>query len=347
MVSILANHWAEKGWDITILTFDDGSEPSFYPLHSNVTHRPLDLNKQSNNLLEKLVNNVKRVLTLRKAIKKNPASTVISAITQANILTLVATLGLNRPTIVWEHNDPEFSYRSNVWRILRDWLYPLASRIVLLTESSVPYFSKRVQKKSVVILNPVIKPILFGDVEKEPADKKILLAMGRLTKQKGFDLLLRAFAKISPNCPDWIVQIWGYGPLQESLEKLRDELNLKDKVQFPGLTKKPYDIMTNADIFVMSSRWEGLPMVLGEAMACGMPVICFSCHGPRDIIRDGVDGILIPPEDVQALSEGLETLMKDDEKRKQLSVRSTEVLKRFGLEEAAAKWESLFSEISD
>lgn len=329
-----------------MLTFDDSGKPPFYPLHPAITHRPLNLNRHSNNLMEQIVNNVKRIQVLRKAIKENPSSIVISSITKTNVFTLAAAFGLGQPIVVWEQNHPKFSFEGDIWRILRSWLYPLASGIVLLTEASVPYFSRRVQGKSVVIVNPVIKPILFGDVEKDPGGNKILLAMGRLTEQKGFDLLLRAFSKISPKHRDWILQIWGEGPLQDSLEKLRDQLNLQDKVQFRGLTKKSYDIMQNADIFVMSSRWEGLPMVLGEAMACGLPVISFACHGPKDLIRDGVDGVLIPPEDVPALASGLEKLMNDEEKRRQLSVRSTEVLERFGLEKITAKWESLLSEIA-
>jgi len=345
VMSILANYWAKKGWDITLLTCDDGSKPPFYPLDPKITHCPLNITNKSSSFIDKISNNIKRTLVLRKALKKNPSQPVISFITETNILTLIAGMGLGLPIIVCERNDPNFSFRNHGWRILRNKTYPLASRIVLQIESSVSYFSSGIQRKITVIPNPAIKPVFNGRIKKDQTGSKILLAMGKLTKQKGFDLLLKAFAEISPKFPNWTLRIWGEGPLRDSLEKLRNQLELQNKVQFPGLTKQPNEIMRNADLFVMSSRYEGFPNVLVEAMACGLPVISFACHGPRDIIRDGVDGVLVPPEDVPALSVALEQLMDDEEKRKRLSACSPEVLERFGLDKVVALWDNLLQEV--
>lgn len=346
VVSILANYWANKGWDVTILCFDDGGKPPFYPLDPKVTCLPLNIAQKSVSLIDAISNNINRILVLRKALRKNPSQPVISFISETNILALFAGMGLGRPIIVSERVDPNFSCRNQWWKTLRNRTYPLASKVVLQMNSSISCFSSKIQRKITVIPNPVIKPDLDEEYPRNHSEKKVLLAMGRLAEQKGFDLLLRAFAEVSPKFSDWTLHIWGEGSLKKSLEQMRDQLNLHDKVQLPGLTTKPNEIMRMADIFVMSSRYEGFPNVLVEAMVCGLPVISFACHGPKDLIRDGVDGVLIPPEDVPALASGLEKLMNDEEKRRQLSVRSTEVLERFGLEKVTAKWESLLSEIA-
>jgi len=343
VMMILANYWAQKGWQITLLTLDDGNKKPFYNLYPDITHRPLGVAKNSSNIIQGLTNNFKRVWVLRTAIKKYRGQTIISFMANTNVLTLIAALGLGIPIIVCEHNDPKFSVTNNVWRVLRNLTYPMASRLTVLTQSAVSYFSPAIQLKTSVMPNPVIKPTFNGNFKKDQNGNKIILAMGRLTEQKGFDLLLKAFAEVSSKFPDWFLYIWGEGSLRHPLEKLRDQLGLRDRVQFPGLTKQPYEIMKKADLFVMSSRYEGFPMVLIEAMACGLPVICFDCNGPRDIIRDDVDGVLVPLADVPALSVGLEQLMNDEKKRDRLSTRAPEVIERFGLEKIMGMWEEVLT----
>jgi glycosyltransferase involved in cell wall biosynthesis len=179
-----------------------------------------------------------------------------------------------------------------------------------------------------------------------PRPRRTLIALGRFGPEKGFDLLIDAFSRIAERHPWWDLWIWGDGPLRTELERQRDRLGLADRVFLPGRTSTPHEELRKADLFAMSSRREGFPMALGEAMACGLPAVSSDCpSGPRQIIRPDVDGLLVPPEDAQALASALSAVMGDDALRARLASRAPEVLERFGLEQIMARWEALLSEI--
>jgi glycosyltransferase involved in cell wall biosynthesis len=171
------------------------------------------------------------------------------------------------------------------------------------------------------------------------------MGLGRLTPEKGFDLLIEAFARIAPAWPMARLVIWGEGDERARLEAIRARLDLVDRVELPGATRSPERELRSATIFVLSSRLEGLPMVLLEAMAVGRPVVACDCdYGPRDIIRPGVDGLLVPPEDVPALAEAIDGLLRDDERRGTLGRRAVEVRERFAIEAISDRWDALFQE---
>jgi glycosyltransferase involved in cell wall biosynthesis len=172
------------------------------------------------------------------------------------------------------------------------------------------------------------------------------MAMGRLNRQKGFDLLLRAFALAAPAAPTgspWQLVILGEGEERPALTALVTELGLAGRVHLPGRIDNPYDSLRQAELFVMSSRYEGFPMSLLEAMACGLPVLCTDCStGAREILTPGVDGELVPPEDVPALGAALAALMADPARRRALAAQAPKVLERFSLERVLARWDDLF-----
>jgi glycosyltransferase involved in cell wall biosynthesis len=167
-----------------------------------------------------------------------------------------------------------------------------------------------------------------------------------MVRQKGFDLLLQAFALCLERHPSWTLSLFGEGTEHQQLCALAGRLGLERQVRFEPVTSEPEKVMRESDLFVLSSRYEGFPMVLLEAMASGLPVISFDClSGPREIIRDEIDGILVPPEDVKALAAAMDRLMGDNEERRRLGARAVEITQRFGLSQVTAMWRSVFDEV--
>jgi glycosyltransferase involved in cell wall biosynthesis len=347
VMSILANYWAEKGWQVTLLTFEDGKQAPFYELHSAVTHRPLGIAGKSSNAVQGLKNNFWRLMTLRRAIRSSAPDAVVSFMSRTNVLVLLATLGLSFPVVISERSVPSSRSMGGMWERLRHWAYGRSSCLVVQSQEVSDYFASQPRINSRVIPNPVTAVNSHGPdaVEKGSNNpKRILMSMGRLLDVKGYDLLLRAFSEVAPKHPDWSLVLWGEGPKRDSLEKLREELRLQERVELPGLTKTPHEKMKRADLFVLSSRHEGFPNVLCEAMASGLPVISFDCPcGPGEIIRPDIDGVLVPAEDIKALATAMDRLMDDDAERNRLAKRAPDVLERFGLKKVMGMWEEILT----
>ena len=346
VLSIIANHFAEKGWGITLMTFDDGSLPSFYKLHPSIQCVPLSISRQQPNALSTLLMYLLRPIILRSAIRKNKPDVVISFIDLANILTLVATVGLRIPVIISERVNPAFHSIGCFWSVLRKMVYRWAACLVVQTRDVPPFFSTAIQKKINVIPNPVLLPAGNEQNLDKDGSKKILLAMGRLVDQKGFDLLIKAFAKLKSKFPEWQINIWGEGEKKTYLENLCKELSLQKKVIFKGMNQDNYTVMKQADIFVLSSRYEGFPNVLAEAMACGLPVISFDCpSGPSEMIVDEKNGLLISKINDEELAKGIQRLMMDESLAKQLGKEAKKVTDTFSMKKIMNLWEKVILEI--
>jgi GalNAc-alpha-(1->4)-GalNAc-alpha-(1->3)-diNAcBac-PP-undecaprenol alpha-1,4-N-acetyl-D-galactosaminyltransferase len=343
VVTIIANYWAEKGWQITLLTYDDGVTPPFYELDSRIKHIPLDLTGDSTNPLVAVWNNLRRVLALRSAVRENRPDCVVSFLDQVNVLTLLATRGLRIPVIVVEQTYPPSHHIGRAWNLLRNRIYPGAAQVVGATARALSNFSPRIQSRACVIHNPVLSsPPLDKGPAKRLLARPALLAVGRLDGPKGYDLLFRAFARLKDRHLNWTLTILGEGPMRHELETLGRQLGISNRVNFLGRVSNPYDFFAQADIFVTASRYEGFPMALCEAMACGLPVIATDCpSGPKEIIRDGVDGVLVPNEDVEALTSAINRLIEDEAMRQRLGSHATEVIERFSLEKVMRTWEEL------
>lgn len=350
VMALMANHWAEKRHSITIVEVGDSSAPSFFSVHEKVRIIPLGLKKDSLNLFSGLINNIRRVWVIRRTLQKCAPDVVLSSLDTTNIKTILAVCGLGIPIIVSEHIDPA-GWNINIgraWEFLRRLTYPWADAVVCLGTPQLSYFGPRIKRRGVIIPNPVVLP----DTVLMPAESRIvreihtLVSLGRLTSAKGFDVLLDAFERVSSHRKNWRLKIWGEGPLWKDLKAHAQRLDAADRIEFPGVTHEPYVRLSESDIFVLPSRVEGFPMVLCEAMAVGLPVIATDVAAVSDIIRNEIDGILVPPDNIDALSEAMDRLMGSHELRSRLAARAPEVLERFNIEKVMDRWEKLIRKVT-
>ncbi|MBI4615965.1 MAG: glycosyltransferase family 4 protein [Planctomycetes bacterium] len=347
VLSGLANAWAERGRDVLLVTLAPASS-DFYTLHRAVRRVGLGLLKDSSNPLEAVRANARRLAALRLALSEARPEVLVSFMTGANVLSLAASKGLSFPVVVSERIDPREWSEGWFWSAARQLLYPSASALVVATESVAAWAKEEFRRVRVhVIPNPVLVSGGRGAPSPLPADRvRTVLAMGRMTRQKGFDLLLAAFGRVVPRHPGWRLVILGGGEERPRLDALVRELGIADKVSMPGTTRDPSTFFSAAEIFVLSSRFEGFPNALLEAMAHGLPVIAADCpSGPAEIVTDGEDGLLVPREDVPALASGLDRLMSDPEERARLGARAKEVRERFSLDRILALWDDLLAEV--
>src|SRR5260370_3429431 len=348
VIYILASDGREQGKEGTLLSSDQGDAPA-YALHPLVKLRSLDMLADSNNVFQGLTRNISRIKALHRAIRDTQPDMVISFMDGANVLTLLATRGLRKPVIISEHIDPSHYDIGPVWNSLRKLLYPLADAIVCPTSASVARFQAMTRARGLAIANPIdVPPGCIG--RERPQDggspNHVLAEMGRLVPQKGFELLLKAVSQVAHRHPDWTLTILGDGPILGELQTQAESLDLNQRVNFAGAVSDPFPRLGAADLFVLSSRFEGFGMALAEAMACGLPGISFDCpEGPADIIRDGVDGVLVPPEDLDALAAAVGHLMGDPGGRKRLAARAPEVLERFSTGKARSQVHELFGNL--
>ena len=339
VMSILANYWACQGWDITLMMLVDPTKVSFYKLDPRIKLKSLGIATNSTSLLVATASTWQRVRRLRREIIASQADVVISFMNSVNVYNILACWNLNTATIVSEHTYPGATDANKIWQFLMKWSYRHADLVTVLTQNAVPFYPITRGYRTIVMPNPILPPppaVVSTQLLPTPS----LIAVGRLDDpRKGFDLLLRAFHQIHDRYPDWQLTILGEGSIRAELEELRSQLQLTDRVHLPGAVHNVGDYLHQADLFVLSSRCEGFPMALCEAMACGLPVIATDClSGPRDIIHDGVDGILVATEDVDALAAGLAALMSDPAKRQQLAHNAPQVLDRFGVEQVMGSW---------
>jgi GalNAc-alpha-(1->4)-GalNAc-alpha-(1->3)-diNAcBac-PP-undecaprenol alpha-1,4-N-acetyl-D-galactosaminyltransferase len=339
VMSLLANYWAERGWKVTILTFDPGYAEPFYDLDRRIDLLPLGIAGDDRGMFAAIGNNFRRIQILRKAIKNSKPNVVISFGSKVNILSVLACWGLKVRTIVTEQVFPSFSGLDKFWQFWQNWTYRRADLVTVQTHSALSCFPSGQGFNTAVIPYPISLPESETIESRLYTDDRHLLAVGKLTHQKGFDLLIRAFAQVKDRHPEWTLTILGEGNMRPELESLRTQLKLDDLIFMPGAVKNVDAHLRKADIFALTSRFEGFPVALGEAMACGVPVIATDClSGPREMIHDGTDGMLVVPENVDALAVALDLLMSDPGKRQYFSHYAPRILDRFGIDRITTMW---------
>ncbi len=285
---------------------------------------------------------------LRKVLVELRPDVVMSFIDETNVLVLLACAGSGIPVVVGERIDPRNLSLRAPWRLVRRLAYPRAAAVIVQTQSVRTWAQSFLPPDRVhVIPNFPLRLPDEGEITPEPRRLPLVLGIGRLSPQKGFHLLIEAFASCAMHQPDWRLVILGEGPERGALERRVASLGLSERISLPGFNRHPETILREAAIFALSSRFEGFPNVLLEAMAWGLPSVSFDCpSGPSEIVRHGVDGLLVPREDVTALALALEQLMADDELRRRMGRSATEVRERFSRERIVQLYLDLFGRVS-
>lgn len=338
VTTLIANELSKKGYNISIVSLVDGKDP-FFTLESDI---------QTYSLYSKKVSFKKNFMSviwkIRKFVKSNNINTFIVVDSISCVFTVPALFGLSNKHICWEHFNYKVDLGISFRRVGRKLAARYCDSVVTLTERDKGYWIQGTQHKSQItaIANPC--PFPEQNYNKRD-DKKTVLAVGRLTYQKGFDLLLESWIKVNKAMPDWKLKIIGEGEDRAKLTEFIRKHQLTESVELAGNTNNISEYYKEAEIFCLSSRFEGFPMVLLETLAFGLPAVSFDCDtGPAEVLRD-TGAILVPANDVNNLAISLIELMNNEEQRKMISDKSKEKARVYQPENIISQWVDLIESL--
>lgn len=342
----LARALAQRDYLVTLVTVHSHLD-DFYPVPSHIKRirAPLEVARSCRWFWWGCVRRRKRAL--RGVIQDTRPDAIISFIDTMNISVLMSFVSTGISIIVAERVDPRHYNLGFRWDILRRFYYPSSAAVVVQT-NAVAAWAKTIRPKwrVVTIPNPVPTPTPSILQRPEWFGVRNLVAMGRLVDQKGFDLLIDAFAPLAQMFPEWNLTILGEGFRRADLNELSRIRCVADRVHLVGAVRNPQSVLSQADLFALSSRFEGFPNALCEAMACGLPVVSFDCpSGPGEIVQNGVNGILVPNGDVDALRLMLRKLMSDEQERQRLGQEAKKITAVYAEERILDLWEDLLRSV--
>lgn len=353
----LCRRLADEGFSVTLATLH-AEVPDFFDPGPGVARIRLS-RRALNSITDKIGVNVGRLRALRALLRRDRPNVVIAMMTACSVLGLVAARGLQTRIILCERNFPGIKRARLAWSLPRRLLYRHADAHIAQTQEGARWIMRYAAGQNVhVIPNSVTWPIPVAEPVLSPADwlganRRCVLAVGTKVEQKGFDLLVYAFSLVAREHRDWDLVILGLaddGGEEDrhvtSLRRRAGELGISDRLFMPGMVGNVADWYARAEIFVLSSRYEGFPNVLLEAMAAGCACVSFDCDtGPRDIVVHGVNGLLVPPRDESALAAAISELMGDAGLRARLSGRARDVLRSFSEDTIMSDWHAVIGSV--
>lgn len=346
VATLLCNYWTRNGHTVTLVPTFSGRGEYMYPLDDKV--RLVYLTDRVGTFRKSLASKLLRLLALRSLVREINPDVAVSFLFDINVITLFITRGLNLPVVVSERVYPPAAPRRLMWSFLRRVSYPWAKAVIIQTELSAQWLKETCPKAtSIIIPNPIVFPLpaTLPNVPPEiiiNSDTKVIISAGRLRPQKGFDILITAFSKLSEENQEWELVILGEGIERENLETQRNKLGLKNKIHLPGQVGNLSEWYKRGDIYAMSSRFEGFPNSLVEAMAYGLPVVSFDCDsGPRDIIEPQIDGILVNlKHGADGFSAALEKLISDKLMRCRMGDAAKSVQDKYSVFKIGKIWDT-------
>ena len=347
VASTLANAWVLRGDQVTLMPTFSGRGECFYLVEPGV--RLVYLADLVSNRIKIWNNRFARLCALRRFIATERPDVVISFLSDVNVAAVIASIGLGIPVIACERNDPFAAPTHRLEQLACCLTYRWADVLMVQTQALANKYASSVWalRQVRVIANPVSEQMLSIQRHTGDATMKRLLSVGRLEDQKQFDVLIKVFADLAKRHANWSLRIVGEGSLRPVLQQQITDLGLNSRVELPGRTTNIDKELAGADAFVLTSKYEGFPNALLEAMAVGLPCVTFDCpSGPREISMDGQVALLVPLNDGHALSLALERLMLDADLRESLGSNArVSIITRFHLNEILKQWDFLFKEL--
>lgn len=362
VISDKMNWLAEHGYEVTMVTYEQGKHPQAFPLHPSINH----ININTPFFTIKKYRHPFRFASMRHQFRKDLQSFVdkiqpdvlITTTYSLNLIDIFLSVKTSAYRILESHVacytiKKSFDYRHNPIlskiAVLYDYfVLKRVSRIdcvVTLTQGDATDW-KKYSSNVVVIPNPV--SFFLETIKDHNGNRHRILSVGRLHEQKGYDLLINAFALIADQCPGWKIDIYGDGPEKEKLLSLIKQKNLTERIIINVSTSAIYEEYQQSDFYVLSSRYEGYPLSLIEAMSCGIPCVAFRCkYGPEDAIKDGINGLLVEKGNVEDLANKMLWMIKHTEERLRMGKKSQESTHRYDKRIIMSQWTDLFKKISN
>jgi len=337
----LSTAWAERGDDVTILTYEPKGSVPFFSVSPNVQVLPLAQASTSVGTASALMANLRRIRAVRAALEAIHPDVLFGFGPDSSFTGIIAAIGLSIPVIACERSDP-YRYPTGIWKFLRDVSYRFCHSIICQTDRAADYFHAR--KNVRVIPNAVTMPDTTSPSDMPCPARPFIVTLGRLSTEKGHDTLIDAFALIAPRHPDLDLLIIGEGGMRDALEKQIKHKGLWGRVHLPGESRKPFSTLAKALVFILPSRFEGFPNALCEAMALGLPCIATDAAiGAQALIGDGENGLLVPSNDPDAMADAITRLLVDPEKAAALGTNARNILETLSFESVLGQWDGAMS----
>lgn len=326
VLASVANGLAQRGWKIHIVSilFDQCD----YVLHPSIEY--ISIAKPQNN---QILDTPRMVGSLRKVIKELKPDVVISFMVTINIVTWMSTRGLNVKYIPSERNDPDKGVNGLI-KLLQDKAYGAADVVVFQTTRAKEFFSYKIQQKGVIIPNPVKKMPEASSIK-----SKRIVTVGRLENQKNQKLLIDSFKEIYDDNKEFSVEIYGDGSLMRTISDYIKQIGLEGIVRLCGKVENIPEKIRDAYMFVLPSDYEGLSNALLEAMAIGLPCITTNCAGSDDAIQDGVNGLIVPVRDQNAMVKAMRRLLDNPSEASDMGIKARQSMDRYNYDYIIDQWE--------
>lgn len=337
VVANLANQFSEDNNEVIVITSIRHERE--YLLNERVKR----YNLEEEEITGRLKKNISRISKLRKIVKSEKMDILISFMAEPNFRAVLATIGLRTKCMISVRNDPNREYAGRIGKFLGQNLLPLADACVFQTTEAQAWFPSKLQKKSTIIPNAVKEEFFHIKRDRIPG---LIVTCGRLTSQKNHTLLINAFCQIASDFPEALLKIYGEGKLQDQLQTLIDSTQYSDRITLMGATNDVPEILSKADIFVLSSDYEGMPNALMEAMAAG--VACIStdcpCGGSRMLLTSDEYRMLVPMKNVHLLAETMKLYLNDSKLNKNISAYLQNRARDFNPVKIFSLWKSYINE---